>query len=411
MAVLAEAFSVVVPVDVINARLSGGLAAYRTMVPNRTYCTDGRLTRVGFFAPPDVRDFVENLQGVGLRLWGDGGFVDIAVIDQHSGPTDTCSWLRFEKHAEGFSTVRMSDEATLGHIAAPEGWSPTQSSSLKFIPSEEAGDRFFEFGEDSGDSVLPATSTGREANVVRASTTGDSRAAMSPLAFPLVVQHESFSVWWVNHVVAWPGLVQMLRPHADVHLPFLGDRWKEEQNGIELTLQGLILGILVSNEPPAHCPSPLTDAEAGLALLFAARAIGRDPDECSSSAARHLAEHFGVVVAIQALRRACSLLPSAVFSRGDLVVHLYGRAFERATDQRDDAILALRESGRVFLELPAGATARSTNEAAVLMGGLASLWFSDAKALAREALARHQARFDAHPELAHWLQELGINDA
>ena len=132
MAVVAEAISVIVRVDVIDDAIPGGMAGYRAMVPNSSFCTDGRLVRVGFAAPTDVGAFYEHLRQFGLRLDDDERFLDIAIVDQYEGPTFPCPWLRFERHAEGYSSVRLVDEPLSEPVAAPANWTvpPVRSLSM-----------------------------------------------------------------------------------------------------------------------------------------------------------------------------------------------------------------------------------------------------------------------------------------
>ena len=102
MSVLIEGISVIVRNDTLDAKYPGGVDAYRLHIPNRTFCTDGVLTRVGFMVPIDVGFWVRLLQARGL-LWADAEkrFRDIAVVDQLAGPTSTCDWLVYERQFDG----------------------------------------------------------------------------------------------------------------------------------------------------------------------------------------------------------------------------------------------------------------------------------------------------------------------
>jgi hypothetical protein len=183
MAVLAEALSVIVRVEVLNARLDGGVVSYYAMIPNRTFCTDGRLTRVGFMLPDDVKAFVENLQGLGLQLRDESGFLEIAVVDQLSGPTLPCGWLRFDRHPQGFSSVRLADESPDSGLAIPDGWTSEQSKGLQFISNEDMDDQLITICEDQGDVVLLDTQTGRERYLARINRSGSKPAHILPRDF------------------------------------------------------------------------------------------------------------------------------------------------------------------------------------------------------------------------------------
>jgi hypothetical protein len=129
MAVLIEAINVVVPNNLIAARYVGGISAYRTDVPNATFCTDGSLTRVGFMDPRDVGRFLELLIArMGVALPTDGEWVDLAVVDQFIGPTRPAPWIHVGK-AGGATAAWLTGEEP-GPLAAPVGWKPEDSKSM-----------------------------------------------------------------------------------------------------------------------------------------------------------------------------------------------------------------------------------------------------------------------------------------
>src|SRR4051812_30763383 len=100
MSVLAEAISVVVPVGVVSTKYPGGMSGYRRDCPNRTFCADEYLTRIGFMDPRDVQSFVGSLQMKGLVFVVKGTAIDLVVVDQLRGPTVSCPWLSFERLPE-----------------------------------------------------------------------------------------------------------------------------------------------------------------------------------------------------------------------------------------------------------------------------------------------------------------------
>ena len=82
MAVFIEYINVVAPVSVIEERYPGGMAAYKADCPNRTFCCDGHLTRIGFMGPPEVGEFLNRLIGLGLQPQEGKAWKDVAVVDQ-----------------------------------------------------------------------------------------------------------------------------------------------------------------------------------------------------------------------------------------------------------------------------------------------------------------------------------------
>ena len=142
MSVLVEALSVVVRRETLEARYPGGVAAYQADCPNGTFCADAHLTRVGFMSPVDVGAFDRALQShFGLLLVNaEGAFADIAIVDQETGPTTQCLWIRFERGEVGPARCWLS-ETEPGDLAVPAGWAP---KTLHFVPNEEMPNLYVE---------------------------------------------------------------------------------------------------------------------------------------------------------------------------------------------------------------------------------------------------------------------------
>ena len=66
MAVVIEAFDVVLPIDAVERSYPGGLAAFRHDAPNGTYCSDGVLCRLSFMVERDRASFTARLAEQGL---------------------------------------------------------------------------------------------------------------------------------------------------------------------------------------------------------------------------------------------------------------------------------------------------------------------------------------------------------
>jgi hypothetical protein len=124
MSVLCEAISVVVPRDVLDRLWPGGVEEYAASAPNRTYCADGHLTRVGFMHPNDVSHHIDTLRAAGLTPTDDDVFVDLVVVDQFGGPTLPCPWIAWAR-TEGVARAWLIDTDP-GELATPSVWEPTQ---------------------------------------------------------------------------------------------------------------------------------------------------------------------------------------------------------------------------------------------------------------------------------------------
>ena len=68
MAVLCEASSVIIRTQSVEEKFTGGRKGFHESVPNRTYCSDGELERVGFLTPDDVGEFIDVLSAINLYL-------------------------------------------------------------------------------------------------------------------------------------------------------------------------------------------------------------------------------------------------------------------------------------------------------------------------------------------------------
>jgi len=121
MSVLAEAVSVIVPRAVIDRAYPGGLDAFLRDCPNRTVCTDGLLVRAGFLKHEDAEYFAGLLAAEGLRVRERDVFVDVAIVDQNTGPLAVCLWLEFARERDG-TPVCWHAAARRGALHVPEGW-------------------------------------------------------------------------------------------------------------------------------------------------------------------------------------------------------------------------------------------------------------------------------------------------
>jgi hypothetical protein len=126
MSVLAEAFSVVVPVSVLKRGYPDGLDGFARDCPNGSFCSDGVLARVGFLARKDAEYFLSMLTSAGLTVKSRDVYIDAALIDQNTGPVATCLWLELGRERDG-TPVCWHVAARRGVLHVPEGWEPSPS--------------------------------------------------------------------------------------------------------------------------------------------------------------------------------------------------------------------------------------------------------------------------------------------
>ena len=160
MSVPIDALSVIIRQSTLRAKYPGSVQQYAADCPNRTYCADAHLTRVGFLAPQDAQRFVGRLERLGLGYVRDGVCADIAVVDQVTGPIPPCEWLRFGAHAEGFVFAWLA-ETSPGALVAPPGWSPEGSRSMRRIDERELPERMFALGVEGTVEAHLDLKTGR----------------------------------------------------------------------------------------------------------------------------------------------------------------------------------------------------------------------------------------------------------
>ena len=142
MAVLIEAFSVIVRVQAIRDKYFGGVKAFMDDIPNSTFCTDGSLGRVGFMSLDDAFFFSAELMKKGLgSLRGDRENTDIAYAVQDVGLIDECSWLVVERlsidaHDHEVTACSLVGESQQG-LSVPKDWSYEQYASLTSVSENE----------------------------------------------------------------------------------------------------------------------------------------------------------------------------------------------------------------------------------------------------------------------------------
>jgi hypothetical protein len=118
------------------------LQNFADLIPNETFCDDGRLMRVGFMDPSSTQDFIRSLEAVKLRYIVNGRAQDLIVVDQIKGFMSPCDWAITGQvcvNGDPEKPVRSCAElgASLEPVAVPDGWE--YAKSWTFIPKLGAG--------------------------------------------------------------------------------------------------------------------------------------------------------------------------------------------------------------------------------------------------------------------------------
>ncbi len=101
MSVSAAVFSVIVRNATLEEKFPGGVKGFRQLCPNRTFCTDGQISRVGFMNEDDAHAFIAQLAAAGLEPFKENVSVDVALTDPLFGSHFNCDWLEmgnYEHH-------------------------------------------------------------------------------------------------------------------------------------------------------------------------------------------------------------------------------------------------------------------------------------------------------------------------
>jgi hypothetical protein len=171
MAVLIEAFSVIVRVDAILSKVQGGWNAFQDLVPNSTLAADGEIARVGFMNYDDVMQFVAILEHAGLIHLRDRGWIaailvrllqstrskaeDLVVVDQQQGPMESCDWIEFasvptDGNQKMVKACRLKGSPGQ-QVHTPDGWkwegSMSSSPSLLYRRVDDSSSQVTEISD------------------------------------------------------------------------------------------------------------------------------------------------------------------------------------------------------------------------------------------------------------------------
>lgn len=138
MSVLAEGFSVIVRRSTIDSNVPGGVETYARLVPNKTFCADQYLTRVGFLDLPTANEFLASLRAFGLTHHNVDEGPEVGVLHQDEGFLGLVPWLEWHRDKTGRSIAWLVG-TNPGELAVPEGWSA--NSALRYIEDAEASSR------------------------------------------------------------------------------------------------------------------------------------------------------------------------------------------------------------------------------------------------------------------------------
>jgi hypothetical protein len=128
MGVCCQAYSVVVRNTVIEERMVGGVDQYKKLCPNRTFCTDGFICRIGFMNLVDAKNFVSTVVVSKMLNTSSGDFV---IVDPALGSLPKPDWLTFGRYKEIPVVCLKGTEQTKIFIPQNEFNSDFEAISIK----------------------------------------------------------------------------------------------------------------------------------------------------------------------------------------------------------------------------------------------------------------------------------------
>jgi len=118
--------------------------------------------------PNDVKMWLDHLATVGITFLVDGKAAEVAVVDQVKGLTAPCAWIEGGRHPTGWSAVWLAGTVP-GDLAHPVGWTPSHSTDLIRVPTEDAAARFLPVTTSDRLDVFLDFQTGKEMYLGRVS--------------------------------------------------------------------------------------------------------------------------------------------------------------------------------------------------------------------------------------------------
>lgn len=145
MAIPINAYSVIVRHSTLAEKYPRGEPEYAQHCPNASYCSDGKLTRIGFMVMHDAEVFVAKLAGHGLIPFHDQQCRDVAICSQHQGLMFPCDWLELGEQ-EGKTIAWLAGQPP-GPLSSPANIE--SMGNLNFFTPEDIKERM-EFVRQDG---------------------------------------------------------------------------------------------------------------------------------------------------------------------------------------------------------------------------------------------------------------------
>src|SRR5512134_2405265 len=135
MSVLLEAINIVVTNPALERHYPGGVMGFARDCPNASFCSDGRISRVGFLGQRETAFFLGVLAACGLACPAGPGVAagDAVVVDQNTGPVQPCLWLECGQSEEGVAICWHAGHRP-GRLYVPFNWESDRAAAFRATP-------------------------------------------------------------------------------------------------------------------------------------------------------------------------------------------------------------------------------------------------------------------------------------
>jgi len=174
MAVLIEGISVIIKRKSIEEKYSGGWDSFLNCIPNKTFCYDDELVRIGFMVPDDVKKYINSLEENNLTYIEKGRAIDLVVVDQLRNSIVNSNWIEIgfinldDDLDKKVKCCKLKD-SKLNQLLTPDGWQydGSLSNQFGFIPNAEIHKSLKYLRNENGYDVYLNILTNKEVYVGR----------------------------------------------------------------------------------------------------------------------------------------------------------------------------------------------------------------------------------------------------
>jgi hypothetical protein len=161
MTVLLEGMSLVFENRSLADRYPGGIAGFRLMWDNGSFCTDGTISRISFFESSDAFCTLMSLPDYGIEV-SQSFATDVGVFLHGGRPWKPCLWLEVSLEGRGAHCCWHTNEAKDERAAVPSYFRPGHPLVVYGnLDEESVMSRIVRVGDGNGRALFCDQSTNR----------------------------------------------------------------------------------------------------------------------------------------------------------------------------------------------------------------------------------------------------------